>query len=92
MTWGQPIGLNELMIINPGLPHRQQFASGRRQLYRRRRSAKRNGLFLGEDGNIYRASQPAIAGRSQQVGHLAGRAGRSRQRLPCSCQCCRARR
>lgn len=54
MTWGQPVGLNELMIINPGLPGQARYVRRRQRLRRMRRRLTAGDLYLSEDGEAFR--------------------------------------
>ncbi|MCX7595733.1 MAG: hypothetical protein N2235_18625 [Fischerella sp.] len=59
MTWGQPLGLDELMIVNPGLPGSGAFFLGEDgTLYQVQGLGEAEELqggefFLGEDGTLY---------------------------------------
>jgi hypothetical protein len=60
MTWGQPLGLDELMIVNPGLSGSGAFFLGEDgTLYQVQGLGKAEELqeqgqfFLGEDGTLY---------------------------------------
>lgn len=71
MTWGQPLGLDELMIINPGVPKTLDsiFLGSDGVLYQLQPAARQQGgdLFLGDDGTLYQlqgylpAQHPSLA-------------------------------
>lgn len=80
MTWGQPLGLDELMIINPGVPKTLDsvFLGDDGVLYQLQPPASQGvgDLFLGDDGMLY-----------QLQGYLPDR----HPSLARSCCCCRPR-
>lgn len=58
MTWGQPLGLDELMIINPGLPISESYflGDGGTVYQLQEVDSEFSGigeLFLGDDGTLY---------------------------------------
>ncbi len=82
MTWGQPLGLDELMIINPGRPDDESilFLGEDGTLYQLQpsefRSQEPEELFLGDDGALY-----------QLQGYIAiPPASLARSDLQCGCQ------
>lgn len=54
MTWGKPVGLNELMIINPGLPGRNRYVRRRRRHIKPVHPMALGDLYLSEDGEAFR--------------------------------------
>ena len=58
MTWGQPLGLDELMIINPGLPSSENYFLGDNGTVYQLQAIEDEfpgigEFFLGEDGTLY---------------------------------------
>jgi hypothetical protein len=52
MTWGQPLGLDELMIVNPG-PAESSRLYQLQELGRANEPQELGQVFLGEDGILY---------------------------------------
>lgn len=75
MSWGEPIGLDELMIINPGLPGQERYRHGRARAAQRPIDDS-DDLYLSDDGEIFRLiAQPS-------------RHRRSARQLSCACRRC----
>jgi hypothetical protein len=81
MAWGEPLGLDELMIVNPGLPPRHPVTwRGNSTLYRLPRTPQPplGDVYLGADGNLYQA---VVRQRSPT------RRCRVNRRSPAQCRC-----
>lgn len=78
MTWGQPLGLDELMIVNPGLPgDSDTLFLGEDGIYALQRDRPRlqgiGEVFLGDDGMLY-----------QLQGYISSDSPFARKRCGCS--------
>jgi hypothetical protein len=85
MTWGQPLGLDELMIVNPSTPNdlNTLLAGEENNPYQFQSSAGIQGLgelFLGDDGTLYQLQRYSPPERFPFSGSI------SRQRSRCSCR------
>jgi outer membrane protein assembly factor BamB len=79
MTWGQPLGLDELMIVNPSSSNTDAyFLSADGTLYQvqglgETAEVQENGqYFLGDDGTLY---QVQGLGETEGLQHLIGHPG-----------------
>jgi hypothetical protein len=77
MRRGQPLGLDELMIVNPSpLGTRAVFLGADGRLCQVRDPEKVPGLgqfFLGEDGTLYQVQGPGLGGLAEHEGREPGR-------------------
>jgi hypothetical protein len=77
MSRGQPLGLDELMIVNPSpLGARAVFLGSDGRLYQAHGPEKVSGLgqfFLGEDGTLYQVQGPGLGGLAEHEAWEPGR-------------------
>jgi hypothetical protein len=73
MAWGQPLGLDELMIVNPSPPNPEAYFLGEdgtlyqvQGLGQEQAFQDREQYFLGEDGNLYQLQRMGF-GESPRV-------------------------
>ena len=89
MTWGKPLGLDELMIINPGLPSSETYFLGDDgTVYRLQEIDDEfpgiGELFLGEDGMLYRLEGWSL-GNPAERSSKRRRIRRQNQHYSCHC-------
>ncbi len=99
MTWGKPLGLDELMIINPGLPSSETYFLGNDgtvyQLQEIDDEFPELGeLFLGDDGTLYQLQNYRVR-RRRRIPRRRSRDSRmpvSRSAAASTCRCHRKKR